>query len=433
VPQWLITREAFFARTHEAQIGIGLYYGILLALLLFNLTIYLSLREPAYGWYVLYVASFGLVQLNLNGLAFEYLWPNAPNFANLALPLSMAFGLAMMALFARSFLDVKARRPRVNRLFEGFIGFQLLMMAASAILPYRPAILVETASVFLIIPLILMAALSLIRSGFRPASYFLLAWAALLIGTVTYALVSFGMLPKLFLTEYGIQIGSALEMTLLSFALAFRIRDLEQDKQRLIRQSRDELEERVERRTLQLNQALAELGAVNRQLHEVSRRDGLTGVYNRRFLEQTLDSLWTRSMDAGESFAVLMFDLDHFKTINDRYGHLVGDDCLRTVAEVLRAHLRGPCEYLARWGGEEFILLLPDTSLNDACIRAEQIRIALESRPAPNKGAAIELRVSIGVAAAVPTRDSLVNRLIESADRALYRAKAAGRNRVAVA
>lgn len=431
VPQTLITRAAFFARTHEAQVGIGLYYGILLALLLFNLIIFVSLREPAYGWYVLYVASFGLVQLNLNGLAFEYLWPDSPLFANLATPLSMAIGLTTMSLFARSFLDLRARRPRLNRWFEGFVAVQLAMMLAVPLLAYRPAILIETASVFLITPLILTAAISLIRSGYRPASYFLLAWAALLLGTVSYALVSFGLLPKLFLTEYGIQIGSALEMTLLSFALAFRIRNLEQEKQQLMRQSRDELEARVELRTRELNHALTELGTLNRQLHEVSRRDGLTGVYNRRFLEQSLDLLWESCAEAGEPFAVLMFDLDHFKSINDRYGHLVGDDCLRAVADVLHAHLRGPRECLARWGGEEFILLLPGVPLEDARIRAEQMRSALETRAPPPQGALIELRVSIGVAAAYPTPGSQVTRLIEAADRALYQAKAAGRNRVA--
>ena len=430
VPQWLITRDAFFARTHEAQVGIGLYYGVLLALLLFNLIIYLSLRQSAYGWYVLYVLAFGVLQLNLNGLAFEYLWPNAPNWANQAMPLSMVFGMTTMAMFARAFLDLPRHRPRLNRIFEIFVVGQLVMIVGSLVFDYRRAIMIETAAVFLITPLILYAAISLIRSGYRPASYFLMAWAALLLGVVSYAMVSFGLLPKIFITEYGILIGSALEMTLLSFALAFRIRDLEHEKQLLISRSRDELEACVEQRTSELNQALSELSAMNRQLHEVSRRDGLTGVYNRRFLEQSLDLLWESCAEAGEPFSVLMFDIDHFKSINDRYGHLVGDDCLRAVADVLHAQLRNPRECLARWGGEEFILLLPAVPLADARARAEQARRAIESRTPPAQGPGVELRVSIGVASAFPTRDSQVTQLIEIADRALYRAKAAGRNRV---
>jgi len=430
VPQWLITRDAFFARTHEAQVGIGLYYGVLLALLLFNLIIYLSLRQPAYGWYVLYVLAFGVLQLNLNGLAFEYLWPNQPNWANQAMPLSMVFGMITMAMFARAFLDLPKHRPRLNRVFEIFVLSQVAMIVGSLLLDYRSAIMIETAAVFLITPLILYGAISLVKSGYRPASYFLMAWAALLLGVVSYAMVSFGLLPKIFITEYGILIGSALEMTLLSFALAFRIRDLEQEKQLLISRSRDELEACVEQRTSALNQALADLSAMNQQLHEVSRRDGLTGVYNRRFLEQNLDLLWESCAEAGEPFSVLMFDIDHFKAINDRHGHLVGDDCLRAVADVLHAQLRNPRECLARWGGEEFILLLPALALSEARARAEQARRAIESRKPPAQGAAVELRVSIGVASAFPTRGSQVTQLIELADRALYRAKAAGRNRV---
>lgn len=430
VPQFLITRAAFFARTHESQVGIGIYYGVLMALLLFNLIIYLSLRQPAYGWYVLYVLAFGFVQMNLNGLAFEYLWPQSPDWANLAMPLSMVLGLATMTLFTREFLDLARHRPRLDRVFRAFVMIQIAMLVGVPMLDYRTAIMIETASVFLIAPLILYAAISLVRSGFRPANYFLMAWAALLLGTMSYALVSFGLLPKVFITEYGIQIGSALEMTLLSFALAFRIRDLEQEKQRLISRSRDELEACVQQRTTELNQALAELGAMNRQLHELSRRDGLTGVYNRRFLEQNLEQLWDSCSRAGEAFSVLMFDIDHFKSINDRHGHLAGDDCLRTVADVLHAQLRGPRECLARWGGEEFILLLPALALAEARVRAEQARAAIEQRRPPPQGPAVELRVSIGVACTFPTRGSQVTQLIESADRALYRAKAAGRNRV---
>jgi diguanylate cyclase (GGDEF)-like protein len=371
--------------------------------------------------------------MNLNGLAFEYLWPEWPAWANHAMPLSMALGLATMTQFSRSFLNLAAQRPRLDRWFIGFIGLQILMLAASPLLPYRTAILVETASVFFIVPLILHVAISLTRSGYRPARWFLLAWSVLLVGTVAYAMVSFGLLPKWFITEYGIQIGSALELTLLSFALAYRIRDLEQEKARLIRVANDELEDKVEQRTRELETALAELATANQQLHEVSRRDGLTGVYNRRFLEQSIDLMWEASAEAGEPFSVLMFDIDHFKSINDRHGHLVGDDCLKAVADAVHACLRGPRECLARWGGEEFILLLPGVPLADARQRAEQVRQAVETRRQPLQGPRIELRVSVGVASAFPMRGTQVMALVEQADRALYRAKAAGRNRVELA
>lgn len=432
VPQELLTRAAFLERNHESQLGIGVYYGILLALLLVNLTLWLVLREATYGWYVAYVASFGLVQMNLNGLSFEYLWPGLPTLANLAMPLSMALGLMTMSLFTRTFLDLPRNRPRLDRVFSVFIQAQAVMLVAATLLPYRVAIMIETGSVFLIVPLILYAAVSLWRSGFRPAGWFLLAWTVLLFGTVAYALVSFGVLPKWFITEYGIQIGSALELTLLSFALSFRLRALEQEKQRLVRIANDELEHRVASRTEELNQALDELAAANRQLHEVSRRDGLTGAYNRRFLEQSLDALWAECRKAGEPFSVLMIDIDHFKSINDRHGHLVGDECLKAVADAVHACLRGPRECLARWGGEEFIVLLPGVDAAGARERGEQVRAAVAGRRPPPQAVRVDLRVSVGVASGWPQEGGGAVEVVGRADRGLYRAKGEGRDRVGV-
>ncbi len=429
-PQLLITRSAFFARTHEAQAGMGLYYGILLALLLFNLIIYLSLREPAFGWYVVYVCSFGMAQLNLNGLAFEYLWPQSPLWANWAVPLTIAVGQTSMALFARTFLDLRKRRPILHRIFAAFIAFQLLMLAATPVIGYRAAILIETAGVLFIALLILTAAVLVMRDGFRPARYFLLAWSILLLGAVTYALVSFGVLPKVFLTEYGIQIGSALEMTLLSFALAFRIRDLEQEKQRLMQHSRDQLETQVAERTRDLNQALDKLGTLNQRLHEHSLRDGLTGAYNRRFLEQSLPAMLANCAESEQPLALLIVDLDHFKQINDRHGHLVGDDCLRAVSALLQGQLRNDSEKLVRWGGEEFVVLLPGSDRAAAVERAEQMRAELASHPSVVEDCHVPLRASIGVACAAANQSGNPEALLQAADQALYEAKRSGRNRV---
>ena len=320
----------------------------------------------------------------------------------------------------------------MHRVFVGFVIFQLLMLAITPLIGYRPAILIETAGVFVIAVMILTAALMLIRDGYRPARYFLLAWTALLVGVVAYALVSFGLLPKIFLTEYGIQIGSALEMTLLSFALAFRIRDLENEKQRLIRRSRDQLEAQVAERTRDLNEAMKELSELNLRLHEHSLRDGLTGAYNRRFVDQHVEAMRQICAEGQQPLSVLMIDLDHFKQINDRYGHLVGDDCLRTVADVLHSQLLNDEEKLVRWGGEEFVILLPGVGHQAPLQRAEQIRSNLAACPSTVQNQSVQLRTSIGVASADAAQLESVACLLESADGALYQAKRGGRDRVVV-
>ncbi len=429
VPLALMTPEAFLAETHETQLGIGLYFGLLSALFLYNLIIFIGLRDPSYGWYVLYVGGFGIVVLCLNGLAFEYLWPRSPGLANAAVPISMAFGLLAMAQFASSFLDLRTHMPRVKRLFEIFAVSQLLMMPAGALLPYRIAIQIETAAVFVIAALIAITAIRRVLDGDRPARVFLIAWSFVLLGTVIYAMVSFGLLPKMFLTEYGIQIGSAMEMILLSYALAFRIRKLEQVNERMAREAAEALERRVDERTRELNSAMGALESLNQQLQEFSLRDGLTGVYNRRYLDQALQTLWQQCAQTAQPLSVLMIDIDHFKQINDRHGHLIGDDCLRTVADCLSSHLQHADELLARWGGEEFIIVLPKVHAVSAMQRAEQIRSAVEALSDSTPG----ITLSIGVASVLPGSDQSIDALVGEADQALYAAKHAGRNRVSAA
>jgi diguanylate cyclase (GGDEF)-like protein len=183
---------------------------------------------------------------------------------------------------------------------------------------------------------------------------------------------------------------------------------------------RHELERRVADRTRELEE-------VNRQLAEASRTDALTGLPNRRgFLELAGHEL-ERSGRAGDPCNLLMIDLDHFKEINDRHGHAAGDAVLRHVASLLRVVLRAQ-DVVARWGGEEFIVLLPDTASAAAAGVAEKVREALASSRWEHGGVVEGLTGSFGVAA--HRHGQPLELTIAEADRALYRAKEAGRDRV---
>ena len=153
---------------------------------------------------------------------------------------------------------------------------------------YRHAILLETASVFLLAVLVVYAGIRARLAGYRPAFYFLFAWSFMLVGIVVYACVSFGLLPKNFFTEYGIQFGAAIEMILLSLGLAYRFKLLREQNLQLQLEATERLEVRVAERTGELNRTMGELRTANRRLHEFSLRDGLTGVHNRRYLDETL-------------------------------------------------------------------------------------------------------------------------------------------------
>jgi diguanylate cyclase (GGDEF)-like protein len=175
-----------------------------------------------------------------------------------------------------------------------------------------------------------------------------------------------------------------------------------------------------------------ELQIANMELLDLSIRDPLTHLSNRRRFEITLSSEWQRSTRCTCPIAVLMMDLDHFKGLNDRYGHLAGDDCLRRIGDAFLARKGRAEDVIARYGGEEFALLLPGSDLTSAERIGEELRRAvidlqIEHQDSPT---ASVVTMSIGVASRVPKHGDDPRELLAAADAALYRAKHNGRNRV---
>ncbi len=167
------------------------------------------------------------------------------------------------------------------------------------------------------------------------------------------------------------------------------------------------------------------------EMFERTVRDPMTGLYNRSYFLDQIGALRCRHGAQGTGLAVLMLDVDHFKRINDHYGHLAGDTVLREVAAVIRESTRSE-DLVARYGGEEFVVALPVSAPDLATERAERIRANQAARRIQAGGAEIRVSVSIGLAFGPPGRMRDELSLIEMADQALYQAKAAGRNRVAL-
>jgi diguanylate cyclase (GGDEF)-like protein len=204
------------------------------------------------------------------------------------------------------------------------------------------------------------------------------------------------------------------------FVYLYRVRRLSRQKA--------ELERVVAART-------AELAAANDQLGHLSREDPLTGVANRRRLDEAFEEEWRRALRKGTRLSFLLLDVDHFKAYNDHLGHQIGDVCLERVARaVAEAHLRAG-EVVARYGGEEFGVLIPGITREEALASAEhdRQRVAELAMPHPDSDAAPVVTVSIGMASAQPAEGSSPADLIRAADRALYEAKRAGRNCVRAA
>ncbi len=178
-----------------------------------------------------------------------------------------------------------------------------------------------------------------------------------------------------------------------------------------------------------------QLAETNLQLQRLASMDGLTGIPNRRYFDERLEEEWLRAAREQGWLSLIMVDIDHFKQYNDVYGHLDGDECLKKVADAISGAVVRPSDVVARFGGEEFVMILPGTDASGAEFIAEKARKAVEALAIPHTGSTTSefVTISLGVATTVPASEVSSNSLLAEADKALYTAKESGRNRVEVA
>ncbi|WP_297184802.1 diguanylate cyclase [uncultured Porticoccus sp.] len=193
---------------------------------------------------------------------------------------------------------------------------------------------------------------------------------------------------------------------------------------RALQQAKDQMDAEMSQRM----QAQKELELVNLKLAALNITDQLTNLVNRRGLDELLYAEWLRAISSGRRLGIGMVDIDNFKLYNDSYGHLAGDECLRRVAEALQQSLRQE-DLVARYGGEEFTMVLPGANITVAMQVAERARSVVEALAIPHTSVAPGVvTVSIGVASEAPGPGKTAKKLLDTADKALYRAKSEGRN-----
>jgi len=236
--------------------------------------------------------------------------------------------------------------------------------------------------------------------------------------------------------------GGVVAGLLLLLGLLLASQRARQQTLRALAQERSLLAQRVAERTAELDARVEELASRNEdltrikiQLAMLANTDGLTGLANRRHFDEVLAQELARCRRSGNALALLMLDVDHFKAFNDHYGHPEGDLCLQAIARLLAAACRRPADLAARFGGEEFALVLPDTTLAGAMACARQIMHALAALNYPHATSPVlpRVTVSIGVTAVAGTEGLTAGTLLAQVDAQLYRAKSEGRNRIAAA
>jgi diguanylate cyclase (GGDEF)-like protein len=195
----------------------------------------------------------------------------------------------------------------------------------------------------------------------------------------------------------------------------------------------EELEANIQERTFELEIALRELQDKNRELEELNTQDALTGVRNRRYFDKKITMEYRRSRREQTLLSILMLDIDHFKNVNDSYGHLVGDEAIKFVADTIVQQLKRPSDIICRYGGEEFAVLLPNTDPPGALLVAEEIRQAICAKALNTSAGEIKITISCGVFSAIASAQIDPHQYTDNADKALYQAKQAGRNCVVLA
>ena len=414
----------------------GAYVGIAVGLGIYNLFLWVGIRSRVYGLYVLMVFSMLLFNASITGLTFR-LWPESLYFQQICVYTFSFLAGVFLILFGMEYLNTRVSLPVFHRFFQGLLGvggvaFIVMFFVSIPVAAKLTAVITMVSAVALIV-----AAIVRLMQGYRPAIYYCLGQGALLVGVLFTALSAQKIIPAYHLAPIVMKWSSALELILFSIGLAYlvnnerRLREQAQQESALAQQelldsqiklNRD-LDELVTQRTRELEQA-------NQLLREMNTHDELTGLRNRRYLNQVLAKEYARAFRDKKPISLLMMDIDHFKQLNDSYGHQFGDCCLVEASKLLQGGIRRPPDVAARYGGEEFVILLPNTDLQGALVVAEKLRLAIDRLEVVHGGQSVNLTASVGVACEVPTQRDGYEALLSNADRYLYQAKSNGRNRV---
>jgi diguanylate cyclase (GGDEF)-like protein len=437
--------------TSKNNIIMGIFFGLMLAMGLSNLFFYITTRTPTFLVYAGYVMFLALTLAALQGLGYRYIWSDSPWLQQNAVGISANLTACLSIIFCDLLLDVRAYSTRLSKLLNIIAGAFLIGLIFNLFIP-----LAVFSNVFLVMLcasgiLVLSISIWLWIKGLAIARYYSFAWAILFIGVFTESVNTLSMINLNLHSYYLLMLCAGTETILLALILAIshnqqrqtlldtqvellnqerRTQHTQQVMLALQENTTEELEYKVQERTLELEVALRELSDTNRELNEKNTLDALTGIRNRRYFNKKYQAEIRRSRRERTQLSVVMIDIDHFKHVNDRYGHLVGDECIRAVAHILKNALKRSSDDVCRYGGEEFALILPCTDLEGALILVEQLRVKIEKTNIHADDASVNITISAGIGTAVADFTQPEDNILALADKQLYAAKNAGRNNV---
>ena len=415
------------------------------------LVLFLATRDKSLGILSAYFVCRALLLSALLGASLYSFFPEYQDLRGFELPILAAISSIFYLLFASAIFQIHQCAPQLNRKMR-FIALGILATIPLSFMLSVDANIMLT-SIVMTGTMILLAfvGIYLHKLQKRLALIFTCIMAIQCVFTIAIIL-GFYLEIGAFENRALLHISSfALNLVLIVFIISRLYYYQLQDKQKVQKEAlanaiasknaqeqlvqlqadnQEELEQRVQERTLELNIALNELEELNRELEQKNTIDELTSLYNRRFYDQKMLAEYRRSKRNLTPLSLVIIDIDHFKSVNDTYGHLAGDQCLSWLAQHIKQSLKRSSDIGCRYGGEEFCLLLPDTDSQGAIAVAEALRVAVEAFDFVYKTHHIPLTVSCGVSTYQQQNDALPEHLFLAADKALYQAKHSGRNTV---
>lgn len=425
----------------------GIFLGIWAVTVLSNLVLAIAFRRNSirgYNGFVALIFFFGLFQLSMHGVGGGEFWTSLPSLQDVTTIYSIGFAVISGCWCVISYLDLRNTSRIGLLILLAISGNAALYMFSYLFVPFRHIIyLLHILIVTTTISSLVIMSLYFMQ-GHRLNITHWISWFLVGITVLSMALARLAWIPDYPLWSYSATVLFVCMMlitTISAILLITRQRTgtLEDvlSYEKRARQDQMLLNQRLERnfrnKAQDLSHALSKLSETRQTLLEISTSDSVTGIKNRHFFDDIYNIEWKRACRQGYPICLMMIDIDHFKKINDKYGQSVGDICLRDVADAIKRSLRRPSDIVARFGGEEFVVVLPYLTEENGCILGERIRTEIESLITITAGHMIQLTISIGVATTLPTNDVDPDTLLQAADKALYRAKEEGRNCVCLA
>ncbi|MFV8783798.1 diguanylate cyclase [Microbulbifer sp. SA54] len=406
--------------TMETALLAFLFGGIFL-IAIFSLTVGITVRESSFFAYAVYGISKMVAWGTILGFTQQYVLRD--NFHWSYMSMAGAVSILCGVWFDRLFLQTRKYTPRWDYVLV-LMMVNASMLLVSAIFQLKTLALITITLALLLYPISTVIALVRWRQGSSEAAVFAIGWTLLLIGLFYQALRDLGYVEHNLVNYYLPPLSTFIEMITIMAAMGMKLRRLRQQSMESERQYRRHLEQsKVELEAL-VQERTEELETAKQQAELEARTDPLTGIRNRRSFLSDADICIKQAQRKSLPVSLLMFDIDHFKSINDNHGHGIGDEALRRFSETILKKIR-ETDVFGRLGGEEFALLIVETP-EDALRTAERLRACIADIRLECGANLVQFTSSIGIAH--QAGDAAVEQLLKQADRALYRAKESGRN-----